>query len=102
MKRLFTSLLAVLFCLVIAVSFAPIGWAENGVIQEDDVGIYDSGHDSDQILIESWIITYKYIDKTIGSSNNGNLIATIVNKNRRTVNFNPVTITGNVGKPLSV
>jgi hypothetical protein len=100
MKKLFTSLIAVLFCLALAVSFVPTAWAENGVIQKNDVGIYDCGHDLDQIPIESWIITYKYIDKTTGSSNNGNLIATIVNESRRTVNFNPVTITGNVGKLL--
>jgi hypothetical protein len=100
MKQLFGSLIAILFCLAITVSFILTSWAENGIIQENDVGIYDCGHDLDQIPIESWVITYKCIDKTIGSSNNGNLIATIVNESRRTVNFNPVTITGNIGKLL--
>lgn len=100
MKKLFTSFIAILFCLAIAVSFVPTVWAENEVIQENDVGIYDSSHNFNQLSIESWVITYKYIDKTIDSNNNGNLIATVVNESRRTVNFNPVTITGNVGKLL--
>jgi hypothetical protein len=100
MKKLFGSLIAILFCLAITVSFIPTSWAENGVIQENDVSIYDCGHGLDQIPIESWIITYKYINKITGSSNNGDLIATIVNESRRTVNFNPVTIPGNIGKFL--
>lgn len=122
MKKLFKTLIAVLFCLTIVVSLAPTAWAQSGVIhgvvQENDVGIYNSGLDFDQMPIESGITTDMHraitgetvqidikpsaalpllIDKT-NPSNNTNFIPGTIDKNRRTISFNPVTITGHMGK----